>query len=245
MSQIKNAFTILLMPISITAILIMIGLLRNTKKLIYLSIGFLWIISTTIFTNYFFKILEDATFSNQFKAIPHADAIVVLSGMIKMHEFKDSVIYEWEDPDRYFGGISLMKAGKAKILVFTGGNLTTKKGEVTEGIILKKIAILNGISTEKIFVTIEVDNTEEESIAVKKIIPENKNIILVTSAFHMLRAKKLFERQGFNVIPYKLDYKTTKNGFSVIDFLPRAENLILTEKIMKELLGLFYYSIFK
>ena len=48
-------------------------------------------------------------------------------------------------------------------------------------------------------------------------------IILVTTAFHMYRAKRLFEKQGFVVIIYKVDYKTSEeNIVTVMDFLPSA-----------------------
>ena len=77
----------------------------------------------------------------------------------------------------------------------------------TEGAVLKEYAISNGIPIEKIFVTKDVGNTADEAVAVKELISPSKRIILVTSAYHMYRAKKLFEKQGFEVISYKVDYK--------------------------------------
>ena len=50
-----------------------------------------------------------------------ADSIVVLSGMIVPIKTKQGIAYEWGDPDRFFGGIELIKAGKAKNIIFTGG----------------------------------------------------------------------------------------------------------------------------
>ena len=71
---------------------------------------------------------------------------------------------------------------------------------------LKEYAITNGIPSEKILVTKDVVNTAVEAVAVRELISPSKRIILVTSAFHMYRAKRLFEKQGFIVIPYKVDY---------------------------------------
>ena len=45
-----------------------------------------------------------------------------------------------------------------------------------------------------ILVTKEVLNSSEESIAVKNLIGIKKSILLVTSAFHMKRAKSIFEK---------------------------------------------------
>jgi uncharacterized SAM-binding protein YcdF (DUF218 family) len=49
-----------------------------------------------------------------------------------------------------------------------------------------------------------VENTADEAVAAKELISPSKRIILVTSAYHMFRAKRLYEKQGFEVIPYKI-----------------------------------------
>ena len=88
-----------------------------------------------------------------------------------------------------------------------------------------KIKVYNGINVE--------------------LIKSNESIILVTSAYHMLRAKRLFENEGINVIPYKVDFSSHNNKLiTIIDFLPTAENLVKTEKGLRELLGRSFYYIF-
>jgi hypothetical protein len=52
-----------------------------------------------------------------------ADAVVVLSGTLSFSSSRERLIQEWGDPDRFFGGIDLLKANKARYLVFTGGKL--------------------------------------------------------------------------------------------------------------------------
>ena len=72
-------------------------------------------------------------------AIDSADAIVVLSGMLGINEVGDSTYIEWGDPDRFFGGIALFKAGKAQKLIFTGGKMPWDKAKKTEGALLKNV----------------------------------------------------------------------------------------------------------
>ena len=164
--------------------------------------------------------------------------------MLEINEVGDSTYIEWGDPDRFFGGIALFKAGKAKKLVFTGGKMPWDKTKKTEGEVLKEYAISNGIATEKIFVTKDVENTADEAVAVKELISLDKKIILVTSAYHMYRAKKLFEKQGFTVISYKVDYITNyRSVITFMDFLPSAENLVLTETCIREIFGRLFYLI--
>ena len=60
----------------------------------------------------------------------------------------------------------------------------------------------------------------------------------------MYRTKRLFEKEGFEVIAYKVDYKAAGNStLTVMDFLPSVENLKQTESGLRELIGRTYYSI--
>ena len=230
------------LPIMLVIIVILIGLIKNKKKLIYIAIGVLYILSTPIFSNNFFKLVEGSEYRKPISAIDSADAIVVLSGMLEINEVGDSTYIEWGDPDRFFGGIALFKAGKAQKLVFTGGKMPWDKAMKTEGEVLKEYAISNNIPAEKIFVTKDVENTADEAVAVKELISPSKKIILVTSAYHMYRAKRLFEKQGFKVIPFKVDYKTShKSLITFMDFLPSANNLELSETGIREFIGRLYY----
>ena len=232
------------LPIMLVIIVILIGLIKNKKKLIYIAIGVLYILSTPIFSNNFFKLVEGNEYRKPISAIDSADAIVVLSGMLEINEVGDSTYIEWGVPDRFFGGIALFKAGKAQKLVFTGGKMPWDKAKKTEGDVLKEYAISNGIPSEKILVTKDVENTADEAVAVKELIRPSKRIILVTSAYHMYRAKKLFEKQGLIVIPYKVDYKASRNNTTTLmDFLPSAINLELTEIGIREIIGRIYYVI--
>lgn len=87
-----------------------------------------------------------------------------------------------------------------------------------------------------------MDNTADEAVAVKELISPNKRIILVTSAFHLYRAKRLFEKQGFEVITLKVDFKSRwNNQVMFMDFLPSAINLELTEIGIREIIGRLYY----
>ena len=122
--------------------------------------------------------------------------------------------------------------------------MTWDKARKTEGVVLKEYAMSNGVPSENILVTKDVENTADEAKAVKELIGSNKKIIIVTSAFHMYRAKRLFEGEGFIVIPYKVDYKVSRNkGIVGMDFLPDAGSLEQTEIGCREILGRIFYII--
>ena len=109
---------------------------------------------------------------------------------------------------------------------------------------LKKYAISNGIPSKEILVTKDVENTADEAVAVKELISPSKRIILITSAYHMYRAKRLFENQEFEVIPYNVDYKTShKTVIIFMDFLPSAINLELVGIGIREIIGRLFYLV--
>jgi uncharacterized SAM-binding protein YcdF (DUF218 family) len=118
------------------------------------------------------------------------------------------------------------------------------KAKKSEGEELKEYGISNGIPAEKILVTKNVENTADEVMAVKELISPSNRIILVTSAYHMYRAKRFFEKQGFQVTPYKVDYKSERNqAITILDFFPSAENLKITETAVREIIGRLFYLV--
>jgi uncharacterized SAM-binding protein YcdF (DUF218 family) len=118
------------------------------------------------------------------------------------------------------------------------------KAKKTEGSVLKEYSISNGIPNKKILITKDVENTADKAVAVKELISPSKRIILVTLAFHMYRANRLFEKEGFEIIAYKVDYKTAGiNITTIMEFLPSAGNLAMTEGGIRELLGRIFYLI--
>jgi len=71
-------------------IVIIIGLIKNKKKLIYIAIGVLYILATPIFSNNLFKLVECAEYRNPISSMDNADEIVVISGMLEINELGDS-----------------------------------------------------------------------------------------------------------------------------------------------------------
>jgi uncharacterized SAM-binding protein YcdF (DUF218 family) len=156
---------------------------------------------------------------------------------------------EWSEAvDRFEQGIALMKAGKAPLLIFTGGRLPWSKQQITEGQELQTAALARGIPASSIIVTEEVGNTADEAKAVRKIAEARKlqRIILVTTAYHMPRAEYLFRTRGVPVLPFPADYNTRYDEpISVLDFLPQAGALGNTETALRETYGRLYYHFFE
>jgi len=84
-----------LMPIMIVILFIVMGLHKKRNSLIYFSIALLYIVSTPIFSNAFFEIVEGDSNRKPIMSIKQADAIVMLGGILSLHEMDDKEYIEW------------------------------------------------------------------------------------------------------------------------------------------------------
>jgi uncharacterized SAM-binding protein YcdF (DUF218 family) len=235
---------IVISPLFLFIVLTLFYAIRYRLKVLFVSAIALSILSTPITAQFLWEKLESDYTLKPANSIMKSDAIVVLSGNGSIVNTEEGPIFQWGDPDRFFGGIDLFKENKAPTLIFTGGQLPWDVGDKTEGDYLKGEAILQGVPEEHIFVTRAVQNTAQEADAVKALLnDENSKIILVTSAFHMSRASKLFETTNLNVIPFPVDFKSANKKRSIMSFIPSTGGLDGTFSALREFLGRFYYRI--
>ncbi len=229
-------------PLVIAFVLIVYGAITARKSIIYFTIAALYVLSTPVASNYLLGLVEGPPFRQDATTLPPADAIVVLSGMLVGVPSSNGITYEWSDPDRFFAGIELFRQSKSSKLIFTGGKLPWYSQIDPEGIALKRFAESMGIPAANILVSEEAINTEEEAKAVRKLLAEpNSSVLLVTSAFHMQRSVRLFERQGFKVVPYTVDFRVGIRDITPMDFLPDIGSLSLTSLALREQIGRVFY----
>lgn len=87
-------------------------------------------------------------------------------------------------------------------------------------------------------------NTADEAVGVRGLLPSDAGpVILVTSAFHMTRAKALFEQQGLSVIEYPVDFRVDETGGAPMKYLPDPNALYLADIAIREWLGQAYYAL--
>ena len=236
---------IIFLPSGFIIVLILIGLIKRKPLLIWLALILFYLLATPIVSESIFKYVERGQVRKDTNKVPKADAIVVLGGMFNYVKTETGGKNEWIDPDRFYGGVELYKAGKANQIIFTGAKMPwADKDQETEGESLKKYAIEMGVPDSAIKISGLVTTTEDESKEVKKLLPNSNNIILVTSAFHMPRAKQLFEKQRFNVITYPVDSKVSLEGKTIIDYLPEGDSFKRSETAIRELIGRGFYALF-
>ena len=239
----------LILPVGGTVLLLMIAALRRSWTIV-LCVWFLLLFVSIPWTgNQLMESMEAGMERVSAPMAERAQAIVVLSTGRTVAPGPEK-ISEWHDADRFFGGIELFRAGKAPLLIFTGGSAPWERSAPLEGEILAGHARSMGIPAEAIRVTRQAYNTREEAAAVRELLPAHPSqksaILLVTSAMHMPRAQKVFTQADFQVLPFPVDFVTsaTKTTYST-DFVPSAAGLFKTSAALRELYGRIFVAIFR
>ena len=229
-------------PVGLLIGLMLLALVLKRQWPVYWALFILLVCSFPLTARFIWVGLES---EYQYQApitVPKADAVLVLSGMIGGFETEDGYVTEWGDPDRFFVGVQLVKMGKADRLIFTRGKMPWSESP-PEGELLEQKALEMGIFPEQILLTSIVSNTAEESAAVKDLMAERQlnKIILVTSSFHLPRAKLLFDQVGVETYPYPTDFKVASRDITWLHFIPSADALKNTSSGIREYLGRIYY----
>lgn len=105
---------------------------------------------------------------------------------------------------RALTGITLYHQGFAPLLVFSGPAYGEGGEEAT---IRAEMARLFGVPRAAIVTEATAQTTREESLRIAALLQplDVHDILLVTSAEHMLRSRRLFELVGFRVLPAPFD----------------------------------------
>lgn len=186
---------------------------------------------------------------------PNADAIVILGGGTKPNLHPRQHPEVSEGGDRVIHGAFLFKKEYAPVIVTTGGWVTVywDPGDRSEAAGMRELLIMLDIPEDKIMIEPHSQNTQENALNTVELLKDTdiNKIVLVTTARHMPRAKAVFEKQGFDVIPAPTDYFVTgepdiANGnigknFNLLNLPPKAKFINVTTESMKEYVGLFYY----
>ena len=231
-------------PLFIILGLIILGLIIGSKKTSFIGLIVLVICSLPIFSNRLIAYLEHNYQLKNISEVDTADAIVVLSGMVRTIQTNEVLSYEFgESVDRIFAGIDLFKENKAPSLILTGGKMPWSIGK-PEGEYLRDVAIKYGVPRKNILLTENVQNTDQEAKSVKKILTiDAPKVILVTSAFHMPRAQKVFEAVGIRIVPFPVDFRNASSKLTFMHFMPSARSIWETSFFVKEMIGRTYYNL--
>jgi len=247
MFLLSKLLPLFVLPLGVSLILLLWGLLRRRRGLIWAGVVILLISSNPFVGRYAIRSAEGWAERRPVAEVAQADAIVVLSAGRVQAPGPDKVS-EWEDANRFFGGVELFTAGKAPLLVFTGAWTSWEPDAPREGEVLRGYAESLGVPADRILVTDVVANTADEAREVLTVLTPRLSsaprVLLVTSAFHMPRATQIFTAAGFIVDPFPVDFWFSADArTTILDVVPSVGALHQTQTALRELYGRAYYRL--
>lgn len=226
----------LLMPSSLVLFLILFGFIfflsirkkKIGKILIILGILFYYLFSTAVLSNFLLLPLENKYSFLEVSDLVKADKVVLLLGGKEADVLRGSEVLR----------ISHLKNHEIKIII-SGTDPLLPTSEEALGV--KRFFVSRGLPEENIIIEGQSRNTWENVRNVKEIV-EEKPFFLVTSAYHMERAKREFEKVGAKPIPAPTDFKATTEKYNIFSFWPKAQNLKNSDSALHEYFGIVFYN---
>ena len=152
--------------------------------------------------------------------------------------------------DRLLQAIRLYKAKKIKRIFISGGGISLLNDTFPEAYYLVQYLKNCNIPDSVIFYEILSRNTRENAIETEKIFRKyrlnKKNCLLISSAIHLPRAKKCYERLGFKPIDiFPTDSYSKHYRFYDISYwlIPNTETLFNWQSLIKEWIGIVVYRL--
>ena len=254
MFSLKKFLASLFSPLSICAELITLGLLllvfsrkqKTGKVLVTLGIVVLLLCSYEGISGRILQTLESQYFQLDLAQVTSREdgglatrsvkwIVVLASGVAGDPTLPIQLQISHHSRVRLMEGIRLHRLLPGSKIILTGGIGFDGPAEATT---LSRVAEELGVAKSDMVLEVESRDTKDHPLYVRHLVKEEP-FILVTSAFHMPRAMKLFVKQGLVPIPAPAGpWKPSKEIWSPGNLFPSATGLRLAELAYHEYMGI-------
>ena len=215
---------------------------RFSKRLLAITIALLLVMTNGWFVNQCYLAYETPQTSLK---KPYQWCIILGGGMMRSGEgFRTG-----ETADRFVQPLLLYKKGLVKKLLITGGNVNIKglkKDDTQESKKVKEVLIAMGVAEKDIYLEENARNTHENATYTRQVLKPYlaEEMVLVTSAMHMPRAKACYSKEGIKVIVYPADIKKKDTPSGILDLvIPQERNLSKFAELIREMAGFVMYKV--
>jgi len=203
-----------------------------------------WGPATPVVADWLQRTLEDRFPPRRVAAAPTADAIVTLGGAIgapvpprKYPDLSGAA-------DRVWHAARLYRAGKAPLIVASGGTLPWRDQRFREADAMQALLTSWNVPADSVLRESASANTYENAVNTADILEERDldRVLLVTSALHMRRALATFRSAGVTAVPAPTDYRVVDDPGSLLDLVPSAGALARSTAAIREYVGYLVYD---
>jgi uncharacterized SAM-binding protein YcdF (DUF218 family) len=244
-------FSFLAMPLTLILLTLLAAAIftpkSKGKKLLWTGIGLLLLFSNPFLAN--LALLGWEPEIKSFDEIPSTEIGIVLTGVTNINKTTSDRTFFGKGADRITHALQLYRMGKVKKILITGGQGLNPTNTSSEAELLKRFLIMTGMPEADILIEEKSVNTRENALFTKAFLEKNgiatdQEFMLITSAFHIPRSEKCFDKVGLNTIPFPVDYYSHDLKYDLPSLIyPKAEALVHWQILFKEFLGLLMYRV--
>jgi uncharacterized SAM-binding protein YcdF (DUF218 family) len=243
--------TALATPLALAIVALAIAALsgrRLPRILAALAALLLFLSSSERGSNLMLRTLERPYIGTSVGSASTAQAIVVLGGYLRLEPRIPRPIEIGSSGDRLLAAVQLYRAGKAPLILLSGGNVPflSSSASPPEAIAARDILEQWGIPASAILIEGASKSTHENAEFSRRILAEKgiSRILLVTSAYHMRRALGTFRQTGLTVIPFAADFMAESDTPDLsLSLIPSAVDLVASGIAIKEWSGIVAYRL--
>jgi uncharacterized SAM-binding protein YcdF (DUF218 family) len=241
----------LAMPLTLVLLLLLTAAIftpkSRGKKILWTGVLLLVFFSNPFLSNLALLAWEPPYKS--FEEIPNSEIGIVLTGVTNLNKTTTDRTFFGRGADRITQALQLYRMGKIKKILITGGQGLNPTNPYSEAELLKRFLIMTGMPDTDILIEEKSVNTRENALFTKEFLEKNgiatdQEFVLITSAFHMPRSKKCFDKVGLKTIPFPVDYYSHDLKYDLPELLyPRPEALVNWQLLVREWIGLVVYRL--
>ncbi|OGH00482.1 MAG: hypothetical protein A2600_05655 [Candidatus Lambdaproteobacteria bacterium RIFOXYD1_FULL_56_27] len=213
---------------------------RSRSRLVWAGLALLFGLATPVVSKNLLYLLEHTRASSAKRS--GYNFVIVLTGMLNLEESGETLEFNGA-VDRILAGAAKVSAGEGDRLLIVGGDGSLVPTRRSEAQLLARWVPRLGVRPEQILVEPVSRNTAENAALALGLTgnrPGDK-LLLVTSAFHGLRALGAFEAQGVKPDLLLTDYRGALAGGQFLDYLPSSNSLGESALVLTEVSGLLVY----
>jgi uncharacterized SAM-binding protein YcdF (DUF218 family) len=240
---------LLIQPLVIVCIVFLAGMLirKPRRKKILMWSAFVLLM---IFSNHFLAL----TFMRLWEVPPVAfseirgpyDYAILLTGVTRGNAGPPDRVY-FSRADRATHTLHLYKLGLIKKVIISGGSGRLDNTGIREADELATFLLMAGTREEDILLENESRNTHDSAVKVAAILDKltgSPSLLLVTSGYHMRRARACFVKEGLRPDLFSTDPNAAPEGYSIGMFVvPSLEAMGMWQSLIKEIVGMTIYWI--
>lgn len=241
---ISKILGVLISPILWVFLFLFISFFSKKKRtLIFIASFILYFFTSPIIFNVFSRFVEEK--QSKISETEKYEYGIILGGIAGVDDSGELIRFS-ENASRLLSTIELYNEGKISKILISAGSLDTSDIDKIEAILLKKYLVKTGIPKNRILTEHKSLNTRQNALFSAQILKPRKNeasYLLITSSYHLKRAKACFEKVGFEIDGFSSDRLGDIPKFTISRFIPSGNIIYKWHYILHEIIGLFAYKL--